>query len=78
MREVQQLSHHLRHRIIKSQQRDRIDDLLHGAPLCPLLRPDLGKPVRPGAQGGRHIIDVHGKVHYACRLGGGMLRNLAV
>ena len=58
MCEIQQLSHHLRHRIIESRQRDRIDDLLHGAPLCKLLRPDLGEPLKPGGQGGRHIIDV--------------------
>ena len=38
-RHFNQLFNQLRRRIIESRkQRDRIDDLLHGAPLCPLLR----------------------------------------
>ena len=31
----------------ESQRRDWIDDLLHGAPLSPLLRPDASEAVRP-------------------------------
>ena len=46
-------STHLRRRIIESRkQRDRIDDLLHGAPLCPLLRSRHGRqPVWPRSAG---------------------------
>ena len=65
----QRLVHHLRHWNIEGWERDDVDVLLHGAPQNPLLRPDLREPVRPGAQDGRHIINVHSKVHCACRLG---------
>ena len=53
MEDVWQLFHHLRRRIIESRkQRDRIDDLLHGAPLYPLMRPGQGRhPVRPRPAG---------------------------
>ena len=47
--DVLQLVHHLRRRIVeKRQRRDRINNLLHGAPQIPLLRPGKGSdPVRP-------------------------------
>ena len=53
MEDVWHLFHHLRRKFIESQkQRDRIDDLLHGTPLYPLLRPGQGRhPVRPRPAG---------------------------
>ena len=58
-----------RHRNIKHW---RENDLFHGAPLDPLLRPDLREPVRPGAPGGRQVVHVHRMVQGACRLVRGM------
>ena len=55
----------------------KVDNVLHSVPLGPLLRPDASEEVRP-RPGGRYIFDVKGKVLSACRLGGGMLRNVAV
>ena len=53
MQEIWQLFHHLRHRIIESRQRrDKIEDLLHSAPLFPFLRSGHGKQaVRPHLPG---------------------------
>ena len=53
LQDIRKLFHHLRRRIVESQQRrDRIDNLLQGTPLCPLLRPGQGrKPVRPRPAG---------------------------
>ena len=53
MHDVRKLFHYLRRRIVESRQRrDSIDDLQHGAPQNPLLRPGQGrKPVRPCSAG---------------------------
>ena len=64
----QQLFFHQRHRNIDHRCGD---DLLHGVPLVPLLRPDLREPVRPGEPDGRHLVNVQSKVLGACRLGSG-------
>ena len=65
----QQLFFHQRHRNIEHWWEN---GLFHGAPLDPLLRPDLHKLVRPGAPRGRQVIHVHWTVQCACRLGRGM------
>ena len=45
---LHQLVLHLRHRNIERRHDERVvDNLYHGAPLIPLLRPDLEEPVRP-------------------------------
>ena len=80
LEDCHQLFHYLRHRGIE-QRNDRhgVDELLHGCAAEP-APPDqtwVG-PVYPGATGGRHIIDVHGKVHSDCRLKRGFSRNFAV
>ena len=54
-----------------SAEDERMSDLLHHA-----ARNSL-QPVWP-RPGGRHIFDGKGKVLSACRLEGGMLRNVAV
>ena len=71
---IHQLFHRLRHRRIKQRDhRHVVDNLLHGAPLHPLLRSrHVKQTVWPGATGGRHVIHVHRIVHGACRLGRGM------
>ena len=47
---LHQLVRHLRHRNIERRHDERVDgNLLHGAPLYPVLRPDLVKTVRPRA-----------------------------
>ena len=57
--------------VVKNRQWGDVDNLLHGAPLYPVLRSGHGKqPVRPRPSG-RHIFDVKGKVLSACRLGVG-------
>ena len=71
----QQLFFHQRHRNIEHRCGD---DLLHGVPLVPLLRPDLREPVRPGAPGGRCFIEDEKEVLCTCRLGGELLRIVAV
>ena len=66
------LHHHvlyLRRKNIESRQRgDSNNGQLHGTPQNPLLLPDLGEPVRPGAPDGKHIIHVHWIAQGACRL----------
>ena len=65
--------HHLRHRSIKNwHPRHRFDKLLHEVPLDPLLWTRHGRQtVWSGATGGRHLVNVRGKVLGACRLGRG-------
>ena len=69
-----QLVHRLRHGSIEQRDlRHAVDNLLHGAPLHPLLRPrHVKQTVWPGATGGRHLIHVHWIVHSASRLVRGM------
>ena len=56
LQEIWQLLHHLRRRIIECRQRGDVDNLLHGAPLYPLLRPDVVEAVIPGAPELRHTV----------------------
>ena len=73
------LVNHLRHRNI-----ERRDDRAHSHPFCSTVcrstrscGPDTGKNLVWSGAGGRHIVDVKGKVLSACRRGG-FARNVAV
>ena len=70
---VWQLFHRLRHRIVeKRHQRDCVDDLSHGAPLYPFMRTGQGSnPVRPSPFG---VLVVQVEVH---RIHPGVGRHLA-
>ena len=72
--------HQLRHRSIKNRYTThRFDKLLHEVPLDPLLWTRHGRqPVWSGATGGRHLVNVHGKILGACRLVRECSRNLTV
>ena len=53
----------LRHEGVENRDgRDRIDDLLHGAPLHPLLRPDVRETVKPRTAEPRHAVVVEEEV----------------
>ena len=74
-----QLVHHLRLGYIEQRDnRHAVDNLLHGAPLISLLRPDLEEPVRPRSPERRHAVIVEEDVLRAGFLGGGCFRIVAV
>ena len=71
----QQLFFHQRLRNIEHRCED---DLLHGVPLVPLLRPHLREPVMSGAPGGRCFIEVEKRSAVNLPPGGELLRIVAV
>ena len=78
---VHQLFYHLRHNVVEQRdQRHRVDDLLRGAQLYPLLRQHLKQRCWP--PGGwclpNVLPGVHRKVPGTSRLGEGIFRNTAV
>ena len=64
------LSHHQRHRSVENRQKGVVDDLLHGAPLYPLLWPPrLTQTGWPGTPGRHHVFVGELIVLGACRVG---------